>query len=158
MITFFNRIVGPELKKFFNGKSDLTESKHSKSQQVDTRLFGIWTNDIFLIDNKPVSVKKSSWVLNTDKSGVINFYDQELGMMVTHEVFWETETNSTQYSNNNILKRGIINVETKNKYFMMEWEYVYQYQDNNKESLLIYNLGSSPEEFGMWFEKTRDFN
>ena len=154
MITFFNRIVGPELKNFFNGKSDLTESKHSKSQQVDTRLFGIWTNDIFLIDNKPVSVKKSSWVLNTDKSGVINFYDQDLGVMVTHEVHWDTETNLT--SNDNSLSRGIIKVETENKYFMMVWEYVYQYQDN-KESLLIYNLGSSPEEFGMWFEKTRDF-
>ena len=155
MITFFNRIVGPELKNFFNGKSDLTETKHSKSQQVDTRLFGIWTNDIFLIDNKPVSVKKSSWVLNKDKSGILNFYDQDLGIMVTHEVHWDTETNLT--SNDNNLSRGIIKVETENKYFMMVWEYVYQYQDNNKESLLIYNLGSSPEEFGMWFEKTRDF-
>ena len=155
MITFFKRIVGPELKNFFNGKSDLTETKHSKSQQVDTRLFGIWTNDIFLIDNKPVSVKKSSWVLNKDKSGILNFYDQDLGIMVTHEVHWDTETNLT--SNDNSLSRGIIKVETENKYFMMVWEYVYQYQDNNKESLLIYNLGSSPEEFGMWFEKTRDF-
>ena len=155
MITFFKIIVGPELKKFFNGKSDLTLSKYSKSEQVDTRLFGIWTKDIFLIDNKPVSVKKSSWVLNKDKSGILNFYDQDLGIMVTHEVHWDTETNLT--SNDNSLSRGIIKVETENKYFMMVWEYVYQYQDNNKESLLIYNLGSSPEEFGMWFEKTRDF-
>ena len=75
--------------------------------------------------------------------------------MVTHEVHWDTETNLT--SNDNSLSRGIIKVETENKYFMMVWEYVYQYQDNNKESLLIYNLGSSPEEFGMWFEKTKDF-
>ena len=127
----------------------------SESKPIDTRLFGIWTNDIFLIDNEPVSVKKSSWVLNKDKSGIVNFYDQELGMMVTHEVHWDTENNLT--SNDNLLSRGIIKVETENKYFMMVWEYVYQYQDNNKESLLIYNLGSSPEEFGMWFEKNQRF-
>ena len=126
----------------------------SESQQVDTRLFGIWTNDIFFIENEPVSIKKSSWVLNKDKSGILNFYDQELGMMVTHEVHWDTETNFT--SNDNLLSRGIIKLETENKYFMMVWEYVYEYQDN-RESLLIYNLGSSPEEFGIWFEKTKDF-